>query len=262
MSVLHAVNEGDAPKKVKPSKKKFSSALEFSHKLPYDVLFAERVPLLEAFKIALMNYEMTQFAAERKNWGKRLAARFGYGRARFKIAECGVFSGNSLLAVGRIAQEVGIPFVMYGMDTFQGLPDLSAIDAEMAPQNARYRSERLFTETSVDIVSKKLVDAGFGNSVTLVQGLFSDTLKTLPEQKYNFVNVDCDLYEPHLECLEYFYERMERGGVLFFDDYNSTDYPMAKRAIDEFMEGKKEKIFLLRYGDDAANRTKAFIIKF
>lgn len=262
MNTSPTVNEGATPKKVKPPKKKFSSTLEFSHKLPYDPLFAERVPLLEAFKIALMNYKMTQFAAEKETWAKRLAARFGYGRACFKIAECGVFNGNSLLAVGRIAQEAGIPFVMYGLDTFQGLPNLSAIDAEMAPENARYRSERLFTETSVAIVSKKLIDAGFSNSVTLVQGLFSDTLKTLPEQKYNFVNIDCDLYEPHLECLEYFYERMERGGVLFFDDYNSTDYPMAKRAIDEFMEVKREKIFSLRYGDDAANRTKAFIIKF
>lgn len=262
MSVPLAANIEIADKKVKPSKKKFSAALEFSHQLPYDPIFAERVPLLEAFKLALMHYLMAQHANEQGDWKRRLAARFGLGRARFNVAECGVFNGNSMLAVGRLATEAGVPFFMYGMDTFEGLPDLSQIDSEMAPEKARYRNERMFTETSVDLVQKKLADAGLADSFKLVKGLFSDTLKTLPEQTYHFVNVDCDLYEPHLECLEYFYQRMERGGILFFDDYNSTDYPMAKRAIDEFMKGKPERICSLRYGDDAANRTKAFIIKF
>ena len=55
---------------------------------------------------------------------------------------------------------------------------------------------------------------------------------------------------------------MAKGGVIFFDDYHSGDYPMAKEAIDDFMQDKPELLLHLRFGDDAVNRTKGFIIKY
>lgn len=262
MSEQLVSQDNGSKKEKKPAKKKFSAALEFSHQLPYDPLFAERVPLLEAFRLALSHYQIAQHANKPKGLTQMLKDWFRPQRDRFNVAECGVFNGNSLLAIGRMAREAGVPFFVHGLDTFEGLPDLSQIDSDMAPENAPYRNKRVFTETSVDIVSKKMADAGLGESVKLIKGLFSLTLDTLPEQRYHFVNIDCDLYEPHLECLEYFYKRMARGGILFFDDYNSVEYPMAKRAVDEFMADKDEKICSLCYGDDAANRTKAFVIKF
>jgi predicted O-methyltransferase YrrM len=120
----------------------------------------------------------------------------------------------------------------------------------------------MFTETSVEQVQARIDEAGFHGELELRAGLFSETLPTLPEQRYHFVNVDCDLYEPHVECLRYFYPRMVPGGIVFFDDYHSVDYPMAGRAIDAFMRGQPEKLLHLRYGDDGPNRTKAFFIKY
>jgi ABC-type polysaccharide/polyol phosphate transport system ATPase subunit len=236
------------------SSPKFSSSFSFSHRPPYDPLFAERIPLLQVFQLALLNY-LRRF---------RMAAAVPsqFDDSCFRGAECGVYNGNSLIACASMALDVAVPFRLHGLDTFSGLPPLSEKDRSLAPPDIRYLREPMFTDTSLDLVRRKLEDAGMADHVELHLGLFSETLPKLPEQTYHFVNIDCDLYEPHLECLEYFYARMVPGGIIFLDDYHSADYPMAKSAVDAFMRDKPERLFHLRFGDDGVNRTKAYIEKY
>ncbi|PTT90929.1 hypothetical protein DBR45_55715 [Pseudomonas sp. HMWF031] len=151
---------------------------------------------------------------------------------------------------------------MLGLDTFSGLPPLSEQDKLFAPADATYLNQTLFTETSLAGVQALIDRAELGAHVELREGLFSQSLPLLEEQKYHYVNIDCDLFEPHIECLEYFYPRMVKGGVIFFDDYNSVNYPMAGKAIDQFFETKPEALAQIRYGDDAPNRTKAYVVKY
>ena len=114
----------------------------------------------------------------------------------------------------------------------------------------------------MESVQAKIAEDGLSKHIVLLKGLFKDTLPTLVDQQYHFVNIDCDLYEPHIECLEYFYPRMVKGGVLFFDDYHSIDFPMASKAIDQFMSDKPEQLLHLRFGDDGPNITKSFFVKY
>jgi hypothetical protein len=44
-----------------------------------------------------------------------------------------------------------------------------------------------------------LVDA-----VTLIPGYFAETLEKLPERKYSFVHLDCDIYDSYHQTLRYF----------------------------------------------------------
>lgn len=243
--------------KVKPIK--FNASLSFSHRPPYDDLFSERIPLLQAFQIALINH---QSKIHRMNYFDKFISLFNRGSQCFRGAECGVYTGNSLLACASLAKESGLYFQLTGLDTFSGLPALSEIDQSFAPANAAYRTKTLFADTSIESVYGKVVSAGFSKNIKLIPGLFSSTLPKLRADSYHFINIDCDLYEPHIECLEYFYPKVVSGGVVFFDDYHSIDFPMARKAIDAFMADKPEKLFHLRYGDDAANRTKCFFIKF
>jgi len=245
---------------VKPKKKKFNAQAPFSHKPPYDPVFSERVPLLHAFSLALGNYR----TLERPRSGRLLLALRSLFRPAgpFRAAECGVFSGNSLLACASIARDQGVKGEFWGLDTFEGLPPLSDMDKQYAPPTAKYRTQTMFTETSVSAVRKLLNEAGFGEEICLVPGLFADTLSKIPENQYHFVNIDCDLYEPHIQCLEYFYPRMAKGGIVFFDDYHSIDYPMARQAIDMFMNDKRERLLHLRFGADGANITKAYFVKY
>lgn len=225
--------------------------------LPYDEFYKEKIPLLRVFQAAAAE------AAARSTATRLGALRRALGLgAPMVAAECGVYQGYSLIACGQIAQALGIPLRFVGLDSFAGLPTPSEDDRRYAPATAPYLSRQMFDDVSYETVRQRIEEAGLSSSVTLVKGFFADTLPTLTEQTYDFVNIDCDLYEPHLECLGYFYPRVRPGGVLFFDDYHSQDFPMAKHAIDRFLSGRPERLLHLRYGDDGVNHTKAYIVKF
>jgi len=241
------------------AKLKFSSRLPFSAKLPYQALFAERLPFLHAFSLALHHASLRRM---KKNiFGKTLKF-FGHDTFVFHAAECGVYMGNSLVACAEMVQAAGLRMQFQALDTFTGLPELSENDLLLAPENAPYRDQKLFADTSLEAVKARVAAAGVTDSVIFHKGLFSDSLPNLPDVKYHFVNIDCDLFDPHIECLEYFYPRMVSGGIMFFDDYDSQQYPMARAAVDQFMQGKPEILFHLRAGGEGHNRTKTYIVKY
>ena len=43
------------------------------------------------------------------------------------------------------------------------------------------------------------------------------------------------MYEPTLAAHEYFFKRLNAGGMIICDDYGYTDFPGAKKAVDEFL---------------------------
>ena len=53
-------------------------------------------------------------------------------------------------------------------------------------------------------------------------------------ERYAFVSIDCDLYEPIAEGLKFFWPRMVAGGMIFVHDYSSGYWPGATKAVDEF----------------------------
>lgn len=233
----------------------------FSHRLPYENVAAERIPIIQAFNLAIVNYRRL-IEEQTARLGGRLKHWVSPEAFAFEGAECGVFTGSSLLACAEIGREARIRFHLVGLDTFAGLPPLSEKDRRLARPQARYLKRPMFTETSVESVLERIREARLEESVEVREGLFSATLPQLPERQYHFVNIDCDLYEPHIECLEYFYPRMVQGAVVFFDDYHSVDYPMAGKAVDDFMQDKPEQLMHLRFGEDGPNRTKSFFIKY
>jgi O-methyltransferase len=233
------------------------SSSAFAHKPPYIESFKERVPLVQVFRMTLASH-LAQNLGDRASDATDPAPE----RRQLFAAECGVYKGHSLVACAKIAKEFGACVTFYGLDTFSGLPNLSSEDEQYAPERAKYRRLRLFADTTRAEVSELLSKEQLEDNVLLLEGRFSETLPNLIERQYFFVNIDCDLYEGHLECLEYFYPRMVSGGVIFVDDYHSVEYPMARAAIDKFMADKAERLFHLRYGTEAPNHTKAFMIKF
>lgn len=244
------------------NEKKFNARSAFPHTLPYQDAYAERVPLLQVFRMAVERCRAKRKGV-RNFLGKiGLDVLLERNWKEFCAAECGVYAGNALLACARIAKDSGLPIRLYGLDTFVGLPPLSPRDLEMTPGDAPYLKTQYFKDVSMQMVQDKLRECRVDGHVTLVQGLFRDTLASLPGTGYFFVHIDCDLYDPHLECLEYFYPRMEQGGVIFFDDYHSKEFPMARAAIDTFLKGRPERLFHLWYGQDRTNFTKAFIVKY
>jgi len=54
------------------------------------------------------------------------------------------------------------------------------------------------------------------------------------------VHIDVDLYEPTRAAFEFFHPRMAPGGVMVCDDYGFASCPGARKAVDEYFEGKPD----------------------
>lgn len=130
------------------------------------------------------------------------------------------------------------------IDSFEGLSPPTPEDEIAASAAGR------FNDTSVEHVRGSLKEFP---EVAFVRGWAPDVLATLPEQTYRFVHIDVDLYTPTLGCLEYFYPRLARGGLMVVDDFgpwpSGGRYPGCSRAVNEFSEAHGVEFAALTTGN-------------
>ena len=80
-------------------------------------------------------------------------------------------------------------------------------------------------------------------NVYFYKGLFNDRKMMINYERFSLVHLDVDLYEPTKECLEFFYDKVNKGGIIISHDYNSTKG--VKKAFDDFFIDKPEPIIEL-----------------
>jgi len=151
------------------------------------------------------------------------------------LAELGVWRGNTAAILAKFAAQNNRQVLLF--DTFEGFKetDLTGIDDQ---------KEIHFNNTSIDLV-KEVIGEDDKNCV-YVKGFFPDTLTDDHRaRQYAIVSLDCDLYAPTKAGLDFFYERMPKGGIFFLHDYSSLHWNGSKLAIDEFCKEKQEYIILM-----------------
>ncbi|MDR1653378.1 MAG: TylF/MycF family methyltransferase [Prevotellaceae bacterium] len=150
------------------------------------------------------------------------------------VAELGVYRGN-------FAQHINTLFPnrkLYLFDTFEGFDERDA----KTERGRRYSgANQNFADTSVDVVLSKMKHR---ENVIIKKGFFPDTA-TGVEDKFAFVSIDADLFDPIYQGLRFFYENLTRGGVIFVHDYNNAMYAGAKAAVEKFSEENNIPFFLL-----------------
>jgi O-methyltransferase len=75
-------------------------------------------------------------------------------------------------------------------------------------------------------------------------GYFPDSAANI-EDKFALVSLDTDLYLPTLNGLKYFYPRLSKGGCILLHDYNSTQFPNVKAAVNDFSKESNIRIIPL-----------------
>lgn len=162
------------------------------------------------------------------------------------FAECGVYKGGSAFLIAETLASSSVEDKeTHLFDTFTGMP-------AMANQDPSGLKEGRFGDTSLADVKQYLRDFPF---VVFHPGLIPSTLESVKDKRFAFVHVDVDLYQTTKDCLNFFYNRLTRGGVMIFDDYGWTFFKESeKKAVDEFFEDKPETPIALQTG-------QAFVIK-
>ncbi|MFT4803060.1 MAG: O-methyltransferase [Psychroserpens sp.] len=147
------------------------------------------------------------------------------------IAELGVYRGVTAKLFHYYAPERTIHL----FDTFEGFTKRGVV-SEKENTNMQI-SAALFSDTSVDAVKNHISQKN--NNIQFYKGFFPDTITpSVKEKKFSFVHLDADLYQPIIDGLAFFYQRMNPCGIMVIHDYNS--WPGARKAVDEFFSDKNE----------------------
>jgi len=147
---------------------------------------------------------------------------------RINVAEVGVYNGGSSYFIASCALAIELNITLHGFDTFYGhrsediLPNVDDENKHKAG---------LFNDTDFMEVSEYL--RKFEN-VRLFQGRFQDTCMHVEQERFQFVHLDVDLYDPILYALNFFSKRLVSKGIIVVDDYGNRNCPGVLRAVEEF----------------------------
>ncbi len=120
--------------------------------------------------------------------------------------------------------------VLHLFDTFAGLPRVDEVDAVWPFYEGKFAA-------SYDHVRTYL---SHEKNVFMYKGIFPDTSDPVKDKWFSFVNLDVDTYESTKKCLEFFYPRMNAGGVIVSHDYLTA--PGVRKAVDEYFVDKPEPV--------------------
>ena len=160
--------------------------------------------------------------------------------------ECGVFKGFSSYLLRSIEKNLDSTKTnnYFLVDSFEGLSEILEVDVPKDPSIPRNEKGNF----NVKIEDVKLLFSDFSN-VNILKGWIPEVFISLDEKnKYKFVHIDVDLYQPTLDTLEYIYDKVVKGGIIITDDYNSPLFPGNKKAWDNFFENKNDNHLKLPTG--------------
>ena len=150
------------------------------------------------------------------------------------VAECGCFRGLSSYLLCSSMKHVAPSFDGIDYRIFDSFAGLSAPQAEDAVDQQDAQAERLLHMTRAGSFAAGLdrVKSALNAfpQIEYFPGWIPHAFPAEPDARYRFVHVDVDVYQPTRDSIEYFYPRLNPGGMIVCDDYN---WPGARKAIED-----------------------------
>lgn len=152
---------------------------------------------------------------------------------KVNFAEVGVHRGGGSYFIASSAKALGLKNMsLHSFDTFEG-----HAEEDIHPDLDSAHKPGSFGNVDFDDVKKYL--SAFDN-IKAHKGRFQETSAQVSNEKFHFVHLDVDIYEPTAFGLEFFDRHLVKRGIIVVDDYGFASCPGAKKAIDEFIETHTE----------------------
>jgi O-methyltransferase len=158
------------------------------------------------------------------------------------FVECGCWRGHSSFVISSLIKQKKKSINFHIFDSFEGLSESTKKDDEFFKKDEVHKKfmTNIFKSSEEFLKNDVLKEFGF---VKTYKGWIPSRFSEVRNLKFSFVHIDVDLYEPTLDCLEFFFPRLVNGGVIVCDDYNSSQFPGAKNAWDYYFKNKKINLF-------------------
>ncbi len=154
------------------------------------------------------------------------------------FVECGVADGMSIYYILSLFKKKKYRFYLY--DSWSGM------DKKFLLKN-EHSSVGKWSNLKLDQTKKNL--AKFKKKIVFNKGYINKNFRKFNNpNKISWLSIDLNSATPTLDCLNFFYKKMEKNGIIIFDDYGSPNYLDTKKIIDNFFKNKKEYIFQIPTG--------------
>jgi O-methyltransferase len=173
------------------------------------------------------------------------------------MVDVGCNAGDSTIVMQHVVSTTAPERQVHAYDSFEGLPELKATDAQDGVYAKGYMT------ASLDAFQQKFRTLGL-KLPTVHKGWFEETIPSELPERISFALFDGDLYESTRHILPHVYARMAPGAIgmiaVYYDPAIlprknlSGGYmsPGVKRATDEFFADKPEKVSVL-YANEYSN---------
>ncbi len=154
------------------------------------------------------------------------------------FAEAGCWKGHSSYMISKLISEnlekydqKKIEFHIF--DSFEGLSEIKDEDTNVKKleKNRIDHIRKQFISDEKFLKEKVLKNFDF---IKIHKGWIPEKFDKVKNEKFSFVHIDVDLYEPTKQSLEFFFPRLVNGGIIICDDYNQFEFDGAKKAWDNF----------------------------
>ena len=139
-------------------------------------------------------------------------------------AEVGCFKGLSSYLICKTLSELCEDYdgsSHFIFDSYEGLSTPTSQDTDLSID-----CTGRFSDTSIEHVKNTLREFP---KVSICKGWVPEVFAGLSEQRYKFVHIDVDLYQPTFDSLLYFYPRLSSNGIIIIDDF--TPWPQGGKYI-------------------------------
>jgi O-methyltransferase len=161
----------------------------------------------------------------------RLCQKFA--QIKGSVVECGVWRGGM---ISGIAELLGDSRSYYLFDSFEGLPKVTELDGKAAKEWQEDKQGPMYHNNCMAEISyaEQAMKLSKVSNYRLVKGWFIETLpKFDSNEEIAILRLDADWYDSTMQCLEFLYPKVVKGGLIILDDYYTWDG--CARAVHDYL---------------------------
>ena len=156
------------------------------------------------------------------------------------IVECGVAEGLSIFfSLSKFKEDKNYKAYLY--DGWEKLRS-----RELTTEKDKKRKNNYFF-LDLEVTKKNLSE--FNNNIIYNKGFIPESFQTSTNpENISWLSIHLNSSMPTLEALNFFYPKLEKNGVILFDDYGFDSYEDTRLVIENFFENKEVLFFQLMTG--------------
>ncbi len=159
------------------------------------------------------------------------------------FVECGTNKGGFARAIIEYVNFATINKNFYLLDTYEGLSEkLLTDDEKKVGKKEHFQNEY---KNCYDEVKQTFAPFSF---VKLIKGIVPETLAQVHSEKIAFLSIDMNSIVPEIAALNYFWDKLSKGGIVVLDDYAYVTCDLQYDAHNKWAKEKGIKILSLPTG--------------